>query len=152
MPVARIGEAFDDALAQFTGFLLVVAVAVLVLALLIAFNAARIAVEERQRDHATMRAFGLPVRSILGIITKESVVIGALATLIGIAIGTVMLDWMLGSLAARTLPDFGIARYISPSTLAWAAGIGIIAVSIAPLFLARRIRNMDLPSTLRVME
>jgi putative ABC transport system permease protein len=152
MPVARIAEAFDDALEQFTGFLLVVAVAVLVLALLIAFNAARISVEERQRDHATMRAFGLPVRSILGIITKESVVVGALATLIGIAIGTLMLDWMLGSLATRTLPDFGITRYIAPSTLAWAAGIGIVAVSIAPLFLVRRIRNMDLPSTLRVME
>jgi putative ABC transport system permease protein len=152
MPVARIGEAFDDALAAFTGFLLIVAVAVLVLAVLIAFNAARIAVEERQRDHATMRAFGLPVRSILGIITKESVVIGALATLIGVAIGTLMLDWMLGSLTSRTLPEFGIARYIAPSTLAWAAGIGIGAVSVAPLFLVRRIRNMDLPSTLRVME
>jgi putative ABC transport system permease protein len=152
MPVARIGEAFDDALATFTGFLLVVAVAVLVLALLIAFNAARIAVEERRRDHATMRAFGLPVRSILGIITKEGVVIGALATLIGVAIGTLMLDWMLASLTTRTLPEFGIARYIAPSTLAWAAGIGIVAVSVAPLFLVRRIHRMDLPSTLRVME
>jgi putative ABC transport system permease protein len=99
-----------------------------------------------------MRAFGLPVRSILGIITKESVVIGALATLIGVAIGTLMLDWMLGSLASRTLPEFGIARYVAPATLAWAAGIGVVAVSVAPLFLVRRIRNMDLPSTLRVME
>lgn len=152
MPVARIGEAFDDAVGQFTGFLLVVAVAVVVLALLIAFNAARIAVEERQRDHATMRAFGLPVRSILGIITKESIVIGVLATLIGVAIGTLMLDWMLGSLARRTLPEFGITRYVSPTTLAWAASVGIVAVAVAPLFLVRRIRDMDLPSTLRVME
>jgi putative ABC transport system permease protein len=152
LPVARIGEAFDEALEAFTGFLLVAAVAVLALALLIAFNAARIAVEERQRDHATMRAFGLPVRSILAMIAKESVVIGALATLVGVAVGTVMLDWMLSSLARRTLPEFGIERYIAPSTLAWAAGIGIIAVSLAPLFLVRRIRNMDLPSTLRVME
>lgn len=152
LPVARVGEAFDDALAAFTGFLLVVAVAVLVLALLIAFNAARISVEERQRDHATMRAFGLPVRSILGIITKESVVVGVLATLVGVAIGTVMLEWMLTSLASRTLPEFGIPRYIAPSTMAWAAGIGVLAVSLAPLFLLRRIRNMDLPSTLRVME
>jgi putative ABC transport system permease protein len=152
LPVARIGEAFDDALASFTGFLLVVAVAVLVLALLIAFNAARISVEERRRDHATMRAFGLPVRSILGIITKESVVVGVLATLVGVAVGTVMLGWMLDSLANRTLPDFGIERYVAPSTLAWAAGIGIVAVSVAPLLLVRRIRNMDLPSTLRVME
>jgi putative ABC transport system permease protein len=152
LPVARVGEAFDDALETFTGFLLVVAVAVLALALLIAFNAARISVEERRRDHATMRAFGLPVRSILAMITKEGVVVGALATLVGVAVGTVMLEWMLSSLARRTLPDFGIERYIAPSTLAWAAGIGIVAVSVAPLFLARRIRTMDLPSTLRVME
>jgi putative ABC transport system permease protein len=152
LPVARIGEAFDDALEAFTGFLLVTAVAVIALALLIAFNAARIAVEERQRDHATMRAFGLPVRSILGMITKENVVVGTLATLIGVAIGTVMLDWMLGSLMRRTLPEFGIERYVAPSTLAWAAGIGILTVSLAPLFLVRRIQNMDLPSTLRVME
>lgn len=152
MPVARIGAAFDEAIEAFTGFLLVVAVAVLVLALLIAFNAARIAVEERRREHATMQAFGLPVRSILGIIVKESVVIGMLATLIGVAIGTAMLDWMLGSLVSRTLPQFGIDRYLAPATLAWAAGVGVIAVSVAPLFLVRRIRRMDLPSTLRVME
>ncbi len=152
LPVARIGQAFDEALDAFTGFLLIVAVAVLALALLIAFNAARIAVEERRREHATMRAFGLPVRSILGMITRESVVIGALATLVGVAVGTVMLQWMLNSLATRTLPEFGIERYIAPTTLAWAAGIGIVAVTVAPLFLVRRLRTMDLPSTLRVME
>lgn len=152
LPVARVGEAFDDALEAFTGFLLVTAVAVITLALLIAFNAARISVEERQRDHATMRAFGLPVRSIVGMIIKENVVVGVLATLIGVAIGTLMLDWMLGSLMSRTLPEFGIERYIAPSTLAWAAGIGILTVSLAPMFLVRRIQNMDLPATLRVME
>jgi putative ABC transport system permease protein len=152
LPVARIGEAFDEAIATFTSFLLVAAVAVLALALLIAFNAVRITIEERQREHATMRAFGLPVRSIIGMITRECVMIGAMATFIGVAVGTLLLDWMLSSLARRTLPEFGIERYVSPSTLGWAAGIGIAAVSIAPLFFVRRIRNMDLPSTLRVME
>lgn len=152
LPVARIGEAFDEALDAFTGFLLVAAVAVLALALLIAFNAARISVEERRREHATMRAFGLPVRSILGMITKESVVIGLLATVVGVAVGTVMLEWMLTSLAERTLPEFGITRYVAPSTFVWAAGIGVVAVSLAPMFLMARIRKMDLPSTLRVME
>ena len=135
MPVARIGEAFDEALEAFTGFLMVAAVAVLVLALLIAFNAARISVEERRRDHATMRCVRPPVRVDPRDDHEGSIVIGVMATLIGVAVGTVMLDWMLDSLAARTLPDFGIDRYIAPSTLAWAAGIGIIAVSVAPLFL-----------------
>jgi putative ABC transport system permease protein len=152
LPVARISEAFDEALEAFVGFLLVAAVAVLALALLIAFNAARITVEERRRDHATMRAFGLPVRSIMGVITKESIAIGLLATMVGVAVGTLMLEWMLRSLASRTLPDFGIDRYVAPSTMLWAAGVGVVAVTLAPFFLVRRIRTMDLPSTLRVME
>ena len=61
-PVARISEAIDEALDQFLSFLFVTAAAVMTLALLIAFNSTRITVEERQREHATMRAFGLPVR------------------------------------------------------------------------------------------
>jgi putative ABC transport system permease protein len=152
VPVGRVSEAFDEALQTFVGFLVVTAVAVLALAVLIAFNAARITVEERRRDHATMRAFGLPVRSIMGVITKESVVIGLVATLVGVVVGTLMLEWMLRSLAARTLPEFGIERYVSPSTLLIAAIVGVVAVTVAPLFLIGRIRKMDLPSTLRVME
>jgi hypothetical protein len=63
-----------------------------------------------------------------------------------------MLDWILSSLAQRTLPDFGIDRVIGPGTIGAAAAIGVAAVTIAPLFLVRRIAKMDLPSTLRVME
>jgi ABC-type antimicrobial peptide transport system permease subunit len=88
----------------------------------------------------------------VGVITKESVIIGLVATLVGVAVGALMLEWMLRSLAARTLPDFGIERYVSPATLAIAAVVGVAAVTIAPLFLIRRIAKMDLPSTLRVME
>ena len=45
--------------------------AVVALALLIAFNATRITVEERRREHATMQAFGLPVRTVLGIVVNR---------------------------------------------------------------------------------
>jgi putative ABC transport system permease protein len=150
--VARISEAFDEALATFLGFLLIAGAFVLVLALLIAFNSTRITVEERRREHATMMAYGVPVRSVVLTVMKESVVVGLLATLVGLATGTLMLDWILRSLAARTLPDFGIDRFVGLGTIGAAAAIGVAAVTIAPLFLVRRIRRMDLPSTLRVME
>lgn len=150
--VARISEAFDEAMETFVGFLVITSAFVLVLALLIAFNATRITVEERRRDHATMRAFGLPVRSVMATVMKESVIVGVLATVVGVLAGTWVLGWMLQSLAERTLPDFGITRYLSPSTLVIAGLIGIAAVTIAPLFLVRRVAKMDLPATLRVME
>ena len=150
--VIQISEAFDSALEQFVGFLIIAAVAVLALALLIAFNATRISVDERRREHATMRAFGIPVRSILGVVVKESVLVGALATLIGLITGFLFLQVMLRSLATTTLPDIAIDSYISPTTIITALVVGIVAVSIAPLFLTRRISKMDIPDTLRVME
>jgi putative ABC transport system permease protein len=150
--VGRIREGFDAALEQFTGFLFITAVAVLALALLIAFNASRISVEERRREHATMRAFGLPVRSIMGVAVKEGVIVGLFATLVGLGAGVLFLDWMLDSLAQTTVPDVGIERYLAPATVAIAAAVGVVAVAAAPLFLARRLRRMDIPGTLRVME
>ncbi len=148
-PVARISEAIDEALDQFLGFLFVTAGAVLILALLIAFNATRITVEERRREHATMRVFGLPIRTVLGVVIKESVIVGIAATIIGLVGGVVFLQWMLNSLATTTLPDVGIDAYLSPTTILIAA---IASVAATPLFLVGRLRRMNLPATLRVVE
>ena len=151
-PVARISEAIDEVLDQFLSFLFLTAGAVLVLALLIAFNATRITVEERRREHATMRAFGLPTRTVLGVVIKESVIVGGIATLIGLAGGMAFLQWMLASLATTTLPDVGIDAYLSPTTILIAAAVGIASVAVTPLLLAPRLRRMNLPGTLRVVE
>ena len=151
-PVARISEAIDEALAQTLSFFVVTAAAVMILALLIAFNATRITVEERQREHATMRAFGVPLRAIVGTVVKESVVTGITATAIGLAGGVIFIGWMLRSLATTTLPDVGMERYVSPTTILIAAAVGIAVMALAPVFLARRIATMDVPDTLRIME
>ena len=151
-PVARIAEAIDEALDQFLSFLFVTAGAVLLLALLIAFNATRITVEERRREHATMRAFGLPIRTVLGVVVKESILVGIVATVIGLVGGVVFLQWMLTSLATTTLPDVGIDVYLSPTTILIAAIVGIASVAATPLLLVRRLRRMNLPGTLRVVE
>ena len=151
-PVARVSESFDQALEQFVGILFITAIAVLILALLIAFNATRITVEERRREHATMRAYGLPARTVVAAVVKESVLVGVVATAVGIVGGTVFLGWMLRSLAATTVPDLRMDIYLSPTTIALAAVVGVIAVAATPLFLIGRVRNMNIPDTLRVME
>jgi putative ABC transport system permease protein len=150
--VARVSESFDQALEQFVGFLFITAVAVLILALLIAFNATRITIEERRREHATMRAFGLPSRTVVAAVVKESVLVGVAATVVGVIAGTVFLGWMLRSLTETTVPDLRMDIYLSPTTVALAAVVGIVAVAATPLFLVGRVRNMSIPDTLRMME
>ena len=149
---SRMSEVFEDAIDQFTGILLITQGAVVALACLIAFNSARITVEERRHEHATMLAFGTPIRSVLATIVEEGVFIGALATGIGLLGGLLTLSWIVNQLLADTLPELGVVVDIRPMTIVIAAAIGIVAAALTPVLMVRRLRSMNLPSTLRVVE
>lgn len=151
-PVSALTRTIRQALDRVLGILLVVEGAVLLLALLIAFNSASINADERAREHATMFAFGLPSGAVMRMAVVESVVIGALGTATGLLLGWLLLSWLVATLLPQTLPDLGVVTSIAPQTLLTAVVLGVLAVAIAPLFTLRRLRHMDIPSTLRVME
>ena len=150
--VATSAEVIREVLAEFLGILQVVELAVLGLALLIAFNTASINMDERAREHATMFAFGVPLRTLLRVAMVESLAIGLIATAVGLAGGYLMLKWMIEVLWVRVAPDLGAVMHISPPMLAIALGLGVLAVTAAPLLTVRKLRRMDVPATLRVME
>ncbi len=141
-----------DSLDQVLGVLNVVAAFVLLLALLIAVNSASISLEARTREHASMFAFGVPVRTALRMAMTENLVIGILATSLGVAGGLGLIWWMLNSLLGDTMPDFAAVMSLEPATLVTAAVLGVAVVAVAPVFTLRRMRRMDLPGTLRLME
>lgn len=99
-----------------------------------------------------MFAFGLPLRTVLGIAVGESVITGVAGTLLGIAAGRVVLSWIVTRMLPDVVPDIGISDHLAWTTVALALALGVLAVSIAPLFSRRRLARMDIPSTLRVME
>ncbi len=99
-----------------------------------------------------MFAFGLRLRSVLRIGTVESMVIGLLGTAVGLVVGWFLLDWLVTTLLPRTFPDLGLITAVSGATWLTAVGLGVLAVTIAPLLTSRKLRRMDIPSTLRVME
>jgi len=150
--VTAVTEAVRGAFDQILGIVQVMVVAVLLLALLIAFNAAAINLDARAREHATMFAFGVKVRTALRIAVTESLLIGIMATILGVAGGLVMVWWMTQDLLAETLPDFGLNVVLRAETVALVAVMGVLAVAVAPLFTARRMRRMDVPGTLRLVE
>ncbi len=128
-------------------------VVVLILAVLIAFNAAGISVEERRREHATMFAYGVPLWKAVRVTMVESLAIGVISTALGIVGGLGLLWWFLNVLATQSMPEIGFDVVLSPGSLLVTFVIGVLAVGLAPLLTApRRLRRMDVPSTLRVME
>ena len=145
-------DVFRDQFEQFTAILYFIQIAVMALALLIAYNTASINMDERRREHATMFAYGLPARSVLGMAVVESAILGVISTIFGLIGGYLLLQWVVVVLIPATMPDLGMEAVIKPATLALAVILGVAAVAVAPLLTIRRLRKMDVPSTLRVME
>jgi putative ABC transport system permease protein len=141
-----------DRLDDFIGILNVIEGFALALVLLIAFNSSSIGIDERRRENATMLAFGVPAGEAVGLAVAESLIVGVLGTLAGLAGGFLVVGWVANETLPETLPDLGLVTSISAGSLLVAAGVGLLAVAVAPLLSARRIRRMDVPSTLRVME
>ncbi len=64
-PVRAVVDAIRDAIDEASSVLDIVQLTVLVLAVLIAFNSTSIGSDERRREHATMFAFGVPLRTVV---------------------------------------------------------------------------------------
>jgi putative ABC transport system permease protein len=150
--VGDVVQNIEDAINEFLGIFYLVQAAILLLAVLIAFNSTSISADERRREHATMFAFGLPVRTVLALAVAESAIIGALGTLMGVAAGRLLLQWLIQVLIPQTVPDIAIVVDVAPSTYVIAAVLGTVAVALAPVLTIRRFRRMDIPATLRVVE
>jgi putative ABC transport system permease protein len=140
-----------DLIATFMDIFRFLQLFVLVLAVLIAFNAASIGVEERAREHATMFAFGVRLRSVLREITAEGLIVGVVGTAIGVGLGMLAVRWLTTG-TGEEMPDLQFLVTVAPATIATAFVMGVVAVALAPLLTARKLRRTDIPSTLRVME
>jgi putative ABC transport system permease protein len=151
-PVTEVVDAISDFIGSILDVLNVVRGAVLLLVVLIAFNSSSISVDERRRQHATMFAFGLPVRRVMLLSMIESMFIGVLGTVAGIALGFGILQWIVHAMLPETVPELGIITDISSRTVLTAALLGVVAVAIAPLFTMRRLVRTRIPDQLRVVE
>lgn len=150
--IVEFSEAVESMVSLITQMLAVIEVVVVILAFLIAFNTTSISVDERAREIATMFAFGLPMRTVTRMQMVENVVMGVLGTLLGLAAGWGTLQSMFAMRAEEELPELHLAVTIEPGTVLLAAVLGVIVVGLTPLLSMRRMRRMDIPSTLRVME
>jgi putative ABC transport system permease protein len=145
-------DAVDERMAQFREVLLITVVIAGAMALLIAFNAASINTDERTRENATMFAFGIPLARVLRGGIVEALIIGAAGTAVGVACGHALLSWMVGGTMATTMPDIAVLASVSSATYLQAVIAGVAVVAVAPLLTLRKLRRVDVPSALRVVE
>ena len=129
--VARFKALVDESLALswvFLGFMLLLSV---ILASAILFNTATLAVLERAREIATLRALGLHMREVSVQVTVENAVIGAAGLLMGIPLSVVALDGMLRSFQSDL---FALPFVFSGTTVAVACAgmLGVLWIAQRP--------------------
>jgi putative ABC transport system permease protein len=150
--VSALAEQIRDLLEEFVIVLRVVEGAMLLIALLIAFNSSSISMDERTREHATMFAFGVPLRTVLGMAMLENLILGIFATAVGLGAGWLLLGAIMATRVADTFPDIDMTVTLGTTTVAITLALGIVTVCLAPLLDVWRLRSMDVPAKLKVME
>ena len=99
-----------------------------------------------------MFAFGYPLRSVVAMEVGEGLLVGLIGTATGLLGGWLLLDWLITGLLPATLPNLAIVTALAGQTVLIAVLLGVFAVALAPLLTVRKLRRMDIPSTLRVVE
>jgi putative ABC transport system permease protein len=150
--VSALAEQIRDLLEEFVIVLRVVEGAMLLIALLIAFNSSSISMDERTREHATMFAFGVPLRTVLGMAMLENLILGIFATAVGLGAGWLLLGAIMATRVADTFPDIDMTVTLGTTTVAITLALGILTVCLAPLLDVWRLRSMDVAAKLKVME
>lgn len=150
--IGEIAGVYDEILELFVVVFVFLQGIVVVIAFLLAFNTTSINVDERVREIATMFAFGLPVRIVARMQMLENLIVGIGATIIGSILGWWVLDQLFIDRLEEQLADIQMLIAISPTTLLIVAVVGLLAVTLTPIFSLRKMRRMDIPSQLRVME
>ena len=145
-------QSLNDSLEQSDGVFFLTRLFVIFLVLLIAFNAANINVDERSRDHATMFAYGIPVRRVIANLSVEGMLLGVVAVVLGSLFGYAMLLWMALFQLPTAVPDIGMIVSVNWWEMVGSFMVALAAIALAPVFPGRKLNKMFIPGQLRVME
>ena len=108
--------------------------------------------EERAKDHATMFAYGVPVRRAVFNLCVEGLVLGIVSILLSALFGYALLRWMVTVVFREAFPDVGIPVAFDPARVSAFLIVGGLLVALAPIFSGRKLKRMDIPARLRVTE
>jgi putative ABC transport system permease protein len=120
---------FAKFLSFFGTFLLIFAVVALLVGAFMIFNTFSITVAQRTRENGLLRALGASKRQVLGAVLLEAVVVGVIASLIGLAAGVAV---AIGLKAVLSAVGFGIpiSGIVFTARTALIAGLAGLAVTI----------------------
>jgi putative ABC transport system permease protein len=133
---------FEEDISFFNQFLMAFAYVSLFVGVFIIYNTFSIVVAQRKKDMAMLRAIGASRRQLLRSVLLESVLVGLVASAVGLAGGVLMSMGLRALLGAVGLEIPAGELVISSATVITAFGIGLtvtVLSALAPAFRAGRV-------------
>jgi len=152
LPTSALSKTMREMLSVVGNLFIILQLVIAALAFLVVFNASNIGTEERAREHATMFAFGIHVSRVAAMAVAESFVLAVIGVGLGIGLGAAVLSLILATIFPAAVPDLAVLQHITTSSYLITIGIALAAALTAPWLNVRRLRNMNIPSTLRYVE
>ena len=122
--------------------------AAVLLGLVVLYNLGSLSFTERIRELATLRVLGYPLRNIKKLLRRQTVILTALGSLLGIPCGF----FFVGLITETVSENIDFPLYISPLSVGLCV-LGTFAVSLlVDAFLARRTAKIDMVSALKSIE
>ena len=135
--IAGQQSAATSAASFYSVFLLSFAVIATIVGISIIYNTFVIAVAHRRQELALLRAIGAERRQVLRSVMAEAILVGLVATAIGIGVGLASVNAMRTLMSALGLSFLDGPTVISPVTLLIAGGVGVITTLLSAWFPAR---------------
>jgi len=135
----------SDFLGFFKTFLLVFAGIALLVATFSIYNTFAIVVAQRTRESALLRALGASRRQVVGSVLAEAIVVGLLASALGMAAGLGIAKGLVALLGAMGMDMPRSSLVVEPSSIVVAIVVGLVVTvvaSLVPAVKASRVRPL----------
>lgn len=133
---AQRGERFEQIMRAFQALLTGISIFCLLAAVFVVYNTLATALSQRAPDLATLVALGARPRTILLLVLAESVIVGLLASAIGVAVGAGLARVLL-QLVGQSMANIYNTRFNTPSVIpSWENIGGYLLVGTAAAGLA----------------
>lgn len=115
----------------------------------VVYNNARISLAERARELATLRVIGFSQREVAAVLVTELVILALLAVPLGLLLGTGFATGIISMVNTETVR---LPLVLTSRNYAFATLIVTIASAMSGLVVLRRLKQLDLVSTLKAPE
>ena len=127
-----------EALSFFNTFMLIFSAVALFVAAFIIYNTFSILVAQRTRELALLRALGAGRGQVVASVVVEALLVGLVASLVGIVAGIGVAQLLEGLLAAVGLAIPATGFSLQPATVGWSLAVGVGITAVSALGPARR--------------